>query len=266
MSHDLFGVRIDDLSFFEFQNKTREWLNGEVGRMVFTPNAEFLLDARNNDAFRTLLNQSDLSIPDSVSLCFAIAALSGERLSFRLPGVDALICLAKLCEDSGRRLVLFGGEGGVQDRATHALKKQFPILGVTGYDPGKIYFNGNRVELEESVVSKLRSLEPDVVAVALGQGRQEFAIAQLKALVPHVKIWIGIGGALDMLAGDKPRASMAIRRIGFEWLWRFCIEPKRWRRTINASIIFPLIVIRDTLKTHCFLRACARVVKEVLSL
>lgn len=265
MPHELFGVRIDDLSLFEFQIKTRQWLGGEVGRVVFTPNAEFLLIAKHNVAFRTLLNQSDLSIPDAISLRFAIVALTDERLRFRLPGVDALICLAKLCASEGRRLVLFGGENGVQDRAADALRNQFPTLNVVGYDPGKIIFDGARVEISESVISKLRVLKPGVVAVALGQGRQEFAIAKLKMMIPNVKIWIGIGGALDMIAGEKRRAPIMIQHLGFEWLWRVCIEPKRWRRTFNALVVFPLVVIRDTLKSRRFFCAFARVIKEVFT-
>ncbi len=263
MAHEIFVVRIDDISIDEFESRVRQWLDGEGGKVIFTPNAEFLLLASRNDAFRILLNQSDLSIPDSVSLRFAVAALTDGSLKNRIPGVDALNKIVELCATKNQRVVLLGGEDGVQTKAAGAFKTQFPALAVVGVDPGVVAFDGTKVEIAESVVSKLRELAPDVVAVALGQGRQEFAIEKLKALIPGVKIWIGVGGALDMIAGGKPRAPRWICHFGFEWFWRLCIEPCRWRRTVNAAVIFPLIVIRDTLKSRCFVRAAVRVAKEI---
>ena len=264
MPHVLFGVRIDDLTVAEFCDRVRQWLGMEERRVIFTPNAEVLLLARSNEIFRELLNQSDLSIPDSVSLCFAIAALTDGKLRSRIPGVDALQMIAQVCEQQHKRLVLLGGEHGVATQAAEALRRRHSILNVVGYDPGKIPFDGKRVLIEETVVEKLRTLAPDVVAVALGQGRQEFAIALLKGYLSGVKIWIAVGGALDMIAGSRPRAPQWLQRFGFEWLWRVAIEPRRWRRTMNAAVVFPLLVISSTLKSHRLLRALRRVARELV--
>ncbi len=44
---------------------------------------------------------------------------------------------------------------------------------------------------------------------------------------------IGLGGALDVLAGRKKRAPLRLRRLGLEWLYRLVREPSRIKRMIR---------------------------------
>ena len=43
-------------------------------------------------------------------------------------------------------------------------------------------------------------------------------------------VMIGVGGLLDVLAGDLPRAPEAWRRAGLEWLFRLLRQPWRAKR------------------------------------
>jgi len=44
-------------------------------------------------------------------------------------------------------------------------------------------------------------------------------------------VMLGVGAVFDVLAGAKPHAPLLIRRLGFEWLFRLVLEPRRllWR-------------------------------------
>jgi N-acetylglucosaminyldiphosphoundecaprenol N-acetyl-beta-D-mannosaminyltransferase len=46
----------------------------------------------------------------------------------------------------------------------------------------------------------------------------------------HVPVAHGVGGSFDVLAGKIRRAPPAWQRLGLEWLYRVCQEPRRMRR------------------------------------
>jgi N-acetylglucosaminyldiphosphoundecaprenol N-acetyl-beta-D-mannosaminyltransferase len=53
-----------------------------------------------------------------------------------------------------------------------------------------------------AVIEKINKLQPDILLVALGAPRQEFWIHEHKNTL-KVKVCIGVGGSLDVLAGEK---------------------------------------------------------------
>jgi N-acetylglucosaminyldiphosphoundecaprenol N-acetyl-beta-D-mannosaminyltransferase len=263
MRHELLGVRIDDISAVELDGKLESWLWEEGKHVIVTPNAEFLLLARKNPEFADLLNRSDLAVADSVSLQYAAAALSDQRLEHRVPGVDLL---EKLCELSARRAarVLFlGGSPSAAESSAQKMRQKFETLDVVALDPGRITWNEGRLEVTDELVTRINETLPSIVAVALGQHKQEQCIAQMKPRCTSVKIWIGVGGAFEMISGQKRRAPHVLSRLGFEWLWRLWIEPRRWRRISNAVIVFPLIVTRETLRRGTLLRSTKNVFSEI---
>lgn len=267
MTHELFGVRIDDISNEDLAHLMSLWLCGEGSHVIVTPNAEFLLIARRNEKFMNLLNRSDLAIPDSVSLQYAIAALTRETLRHRQPGVDLLLFLCQIASETHYRVLFLGGSPGSAVQASSVVREHHPGLDVIGYDPGVIFLDGvdqGRGEVIERLVAAVRERSPNIVAVGLGHVKQEDVIFQLKDLCPSVKIWIGVGGAFEMISGQKPRAPASLSRLGLEWLWRLWIEPKRWRRIMRASMIFPAIVAFDTIRQGTFIQSSRRVIREII--
>lgn len=261
-SVSIFGVRIDDISSDEASSLFLTWLNGPTARMVVTPNPEFMLLARRDAAFCGILNRADLSLPDGVGLRFAVTALTDETLAHRSTGVDALHTLAGLCATQGKRLLLLGARAGAADAAALALCAAHPSLDCVAIDPGLVDEEG---QLSPSAVAEVRALQPDVVAVALGQGKQEQCIVRHLASWPSVRIAIGVGGACDTLSGQKPRAPVWLRNAGLEWVWRLGIEPRRVGRIFRAFPIFPLVVVWATLREHRFLKACQRTIPEIFN-
>lgn len=234
-THTVFGVRVDDVSADEVRTQCLQWLREEGQHVIVTPNPEFLLLARASSRFRALLNDADLSLPDGVGLRFATAALTGERLFFRVTGVETLSMLRGL----GARMVTIGGA-------------------YADVNPGEV-----RDALSPEVVAAVAAREPEIIAVGLGQGKQEEIIARHRADWPTARILIGVGGAIDMLHGGQRRAPRVLRAIGLEWLWRFATQPKRWRRILRATVVFPAVVISFTLRERRFLAACKVTIPEI---
>jgi len=267
---ELFGVRISDLSTAELTDLLSGWLASDSSHTIVTPNPEFVLAARQDPSFVDLLNRADLSLPDGVGLRFAIPAITGERLSNRHTGVDTLLLLGKLCAGQGKRLVLIGGGPGVADRAADVMRRQFDGLDVSVVDVGFV----SEAETDRRSISHDRMkmtyiANAAVVAVALGMKKQERFIESLRTFEPlglrTSRIYIGIGGAFDMIAGTRRRAPSFVRRIGLEWVWRLVIEPRRFRRIFNAAVVFPAVVVWDTLRRHRFMASCRAAVPEIFN-
>ncbi|KKR97116.1 MAG: Glycosyl transferase, WecB/TagA/CpsF family [Candidatus Uhrbacteria bacterium GW2011_GWF2_41_16] len=267
----LFGVQIDDLTDGELREILLEWISASQGsRRIVTPNPEFLLQAKKNESFRHLINANDLHLPDGIGLCYAITALTGGRLEHRHTGVDTLLELANLCAQMQKKMLLIGGhkdpllsEERLSKTAAY-LQTYFPGLTISFLDPGIIPTKGlKNNEFSRILFEKIRQKEPTVLVIGLGQEKQEQFMTDVLPYLPSVRLTLGVGGAFDMLSGVLPRAPESWRRVGFEWLWRLWLEPKRIQRILQACVVFPILVAWSTLKSRQFFPACLRVFREV---
>ena len=85
---------------------------------------------------------------------------------------------------------------------------------------------------------------PDLLFVGLGAPKQEYWIERY-AYLP-AKVMMGIGGSFEFVAGFRKRAPLLVQKVGFEWFWRLCMEPRRlWKRYLVGNCIFVFVVFRQ---------------------
>ena len=54
---------------------------------------------------------------------------------------------------------------------------------------------------------------------------------------------MGVGGAIDVVAGITQRAPAPLQRLGLEWAYRLAQEPRRlWRRYAVTNLQFALLL------------------------
>jgi N-acetylglucosaminyldiphosphoundecaprenol N-acetyl-beta-D-mannosaminyltransferase len=258
MRHEIFSIPLDDISPSELDLLLSSWVSGVQQKMITTPNPEFLLLARKDEEFKNILKQSDLSLPDGVGLRYAVAALTDKKLHFRQTGVDLVEKLFHIADIYKKKIVIIDGLNQSGYKSKLIFQQKYPNAQVFIVNPGIVSF-----PIATHVQKEISDLSPDILFVALGQGKQEKFIHELLKDIPSLKIAVGVGGAFDMISGLRPRAPLFLRKIGLEWAWRVCVEPSRMGRILNAVFIFPLIVVWGTLKQHRFLRACKNVIPEI---
>ena len=175
--------------------------------------------------YQTLLN-TDLITPDGIGVVKASGML-GTPLKERVAGFD-LMCnlLAKLSEDSKPVSVFLLGAKPHVVQAADRLTKTYSAVSIAGIQDG--YF---KQEDEENIISRIQEAKPDLLLVALGFPRQENFIQNNKHRL-ETKMAVGVGGSLDVWAGEVKRAPKWIQAIHLEWFYRLCSNPTRWRRQL----------------------------------
>lgn len=258
MRHRILDIPIDDVSDIELDQTLTKWAMGNTAKLIITPNPEFLLLSRRDESFKSILQKSDLSLPDGVGLRFAVAALTDQTLEHRQTGVDLVERLMHIATKTGKHLVVVDGFDRSAELSRFRFEQQFPGIHLSVFQPGSI---SNSVS--DELVHRLNEMHPEILLVALGQRKQEKFIEEILTKIPSIRIAVGVGGAFDMLGGLKPRAPLWMRKLGLEWLWRVCIEPRRFGRIFRAVFVFPLIVISCTLTSHRFWKAILSVIPEI---
>lgn len=236
------GVRVDEVTMKQALEQVLGWLKQSQKKTVFTPNFEFIIAAAQDSDFKKVLNSGDLNLPDSSHLGWMDQQLklAGVRKMFNwftflqktsfpvVPGVDFLEKLCHEAAEKGYSVGLLGSQPGVGEKAASKLKAKYPGLRIS-------FVGGSDWQVDKSGQlshnSQLTShISPcDILFVAFGHGKQEKWIANYKSKT-QAKVFMGVGGALDYISGEVPRAPKSWQNLGLEWLYRLLHQPSRITR------------------------------------
>lgn len=247
----ILGVELDRGTSRDVINQCAQWLKEcpMRSRHIVTVNPEFIMEARRDTAFRTALNSADLRVTDGIGLVFGGIFLYGwHNHLHRTTGVDLAWKLAELASHLNKRVYLIGARKGVAVRAARVFKERFPNCIIIA-DEGVPDDGSTHADREyEQLVEPIARVQPDILLVAFGSPRQDLWIARNLHRLPSVRIAMGVGGALDYIAGVVARAPQWICKLGFEWLYRLVNQPHRFSRIVTAVIKYPYAIIIEKIK------------------
>ncbi|MCI9289227.1 MAG: WecB/TagA/CpsF family glycosyltransferase [Oscillospiraceae bacterium] len=227
MRTDVLGVAFDDVTLDEAVDRALAMLEEDGPHMVATPNPEIVQRAQKDREFAGILAQADLVIPDGVGVVYA-AKILGRPLKGRVPGIDFASALMGRMAGTGRRLYLLGAAPGVAEQAAVNLRAKYPGLVVCGAHDG--FFQD-----DASPAAAIKAARADVVFVCLGFPKQEKWIAA-HGREAGARLYVGLGGSLDVFAGRVERAPESFQRLGLEWLHRLIKEPSRIGRMAKLPL------------------------------
>ncbi len=208
-----------------------------------TVNPEFVMAARRDAEFMAVLCAADLCLPDGVGLLWAARVL-GQPLRERVAGSDLVPLVAAEASRQGWALFLLGAAEGVAGKAAATLQTANPGLRVTG-----VWAGSPHPAEEESIVARIRAAHPHILFVAYGAPAQDKWIARNRARL-GVPVMMGVGGALDFIAGAAVRAPRWMQRAGLEWLHRLAREPWRWKRMLALPRFVAAVLLYNLNKSQ----------------
>ena len=230
MKINILGVAFDALTLGEAEERADALLCSGAGGYIVTANPEIVLRCREDAAYAAAVNGAKLVLADGVGdLC--AARILGTPLPGRVAGADLVPRLLARLAERGGSVFLYGARPGVAERAGESLQSACPGLRIAGTENGYI-------SDETALLEALEREKPDLLLLGLGAPRQELWMARNRQKINAVMI--GVGGLLDVFAGDIPRAPEAWQRLGLEWLYRLLREPRRFKRVIRLPKILLL--------------------------
>ena len=232
MRTGVLGVGFDDLTMEEAVSLALGEIECRGGGYVVTPNPEIVWLCRENPEFAAIVSQARLVLVDGVGITIG-AKILGRPLKGRVPGIDFAGALFAEMAARSQSVFLYGAKPGVAVRAGAALEVQYPGLVVSGTVDGY----GD----PEGAAEAVRAAEPDLLLVCLGAPRQEQWMAKYQGTL-GVGLMAGLGGTLDVLAGEVERAPERWQKLGLEWLYRLLKDPRRIKRMIKLPLFLFAVI------------------------
>lgn len=196
---------------------------GGVGGRVVTPNLDILQQVTHSPWLRELVDGADLSLADGMPLVWA-SRVAGRRLPGRVAGANLGPRLAYEAMRRGWSVLLVGGSPGVAERAATVLRASVPTGRVGAYFP-PYGFDLSEKETK-AIFQEVSRWDPCICLVGLGFPRQDALARDLHEQFQS-SVFLGVGGAIGLLAGETRRAPSWAQTMGVEWTWRLAQEPRR---------------------------------------
>jgi N-acetylglucosaminyldiphosphoundecaprenol N-acetyl-beta-D-mannosaminyltransferase len=161
-------------------------------------------------------------------------------------GSDLVIPLLQRAASHGWGVYLLGGAEGSVERAAEAVARRTGAR-IVGVDAPRVDLAGAGEGEGAAALERVRAARPDLLLVGLGAPKQEIWIHRHRAELGSA-VALGVGAAIDFLAGRVTRAPRWMSRAGLEWAFRLGREPRRLaRRYLVEDPEFLVILARAML-------------------
>lgn len=216
---------------------------------VCITNVHAVMEAYDDPRVKAALNGSMLCTPDGMPMVW-LGRSSGRREMSRVYGPDLMLRLCADPQSRGLRHFFYGGARGAGVELSQKLSQRFPGLVVAGvYEPP---FRPLHAEEERELFEQVRASQPDLFWVGLSTPKQDKFMAEYSAKL-DATVMLGVGAAFDFHSGRIRQAPACLQRIGLEWLFRLCMEPRRlWKRYLKQNPRFVYHLIRQRLGLEKF--------------
>lgn len=193
------------------------------GGTVFTLNLDHLSKLPRDDDFRAAYERASYVTADGMPVVMLVRAEGGTI--DRVTGADLVMPLTRAATDAAIPVYFFGTSEVVLARAMEKMRETIPNMIVAGCEAPPMGFDPNG-DAARDAARRIAASGAGICFVALGAPKQEL-FANTAVCVADGVMFLGVGAALDFIAGHATRAPRLMQRIGFEWLWRACQEPRR---------------------------------------
>lgn len=214
--------------------------------LISTINAYSYNLTEKDELFNQALLNSDVLLPDGVSIVWAMKLLLGKKIN-KIAGADLFFYEMQRLQEMKGTCFFLGSTNETLSKIKERAKLEFPNVQIEIYSPPYEPEFSEEDNLE--MIQKVNAFQPDVLFVGMTAPKQEkWAFSNFKQLnVGHICC---IGAVFDFYAGTIKRAPSYMVNSGLEWLYRLVKEPKRmWRRYLIGNTIFVLSILKEKIST-----------------
>ena len=236
MKTDVLGINFDITDFDSVIKKIFDVIDNQKEKLfIVTANPEIVMLAQKDLELKKIISEADLVLPDGIGIVLA-SQFNKIKIHKRIAGYDLVQKIFLMSKNKNFSVYFLGGEENIVANAKRNMENKFSSLKIIGVNNG---FFSNEIK----VVRKINLLKPDILLVGMGAPKQEKFIFKYKNMI-NAKIFIGVGGSFDIMAGKVKRAPKIFIDLNLEWLYRFIQEPRRFFRLI----VLPKFLFKVMLK------------------
>lgn len=244
----ILGAKISVTNIDSACKEILSWVTAQRKEYVCVSPVSTIVDCQSSKAYCDVINSAGIATPDGMPLVW-LGRIQGHSLIQRTYGPDLMDKLLKEGVGKSLKHFFYGSDGKTQEVFLDRITKRYPGIQIAGFFSPSYQEIGFKETSE--IVSMINEAKADILWVGLGSPKQDFWMADHRGKL-EVPVMIGVGAAFDFLAGTKPQAPKWMRKIGLEWFFRLCCEPKRlWRRYLIGNFKFVFYLIKSTIK-HWF--------------
>lgn len=234
------------LQSFKIYDQSLTQLPDHEKLMINTINAHSYNLAQTDKIYRKALLNSNILIPDGISIVWAIKWLTGKKHT-KIAGADLFYYEMERLQNIKGKCFFLGSTPETLKKIAQRIKQEYPDIRVETYSPPfKQEFTSDD---NLAMLKAVNSFAPDVLMIGMTAPKQEKWAHQNynNLLVGHI---CAIGAVFDFYAGTIKRAPKWMISMGLEWFYRLIKEPKRmWRRYLLGNVIFLKYLIIEKMRT-----------------
>ena len=219
----LFGLPITNVTMAQAIACVETYIESGKTHQIATANLDFARNSLKNDYLQRVICECSMVLPDGAPMLWA-SSLFEQPLKERVTGVDLIPELARLSAEKGYGIFLLGSNEEDSRVAAEMLTRRYPRVRIVGrHCPPVAPLHAMN---NEGILRRIEAAHPDILLVAFGNPKQEIWIHRHRDRL-KVPVAIGIGGALNMIAGSLKRAPGWVQKMHLEWAFRMAQEPRR---------------------------------------
>jgi N-acetylglucosaminyldiphosphoundecaprenol N-acetyl-beta-D-mannosaminyltransferase len=203
---------------------------------VITANLNYVMLHHQHADIPAITADADLILADGQPIVWR-SRVGEPRLPERVAGSEMIYELAARASEKRWGIYFLGGEAGVAEACAKRLAKNYPGMRIAGVESPPFRTLTDREQAAQD--ERIRRSGADILLVAFGQPKGERWIHRHYRRL-GVPVSIQLGASFDFVAGTARRAPRLWQRIGAEWAYRMCGDPKRLLPRYYANARFLL--------------------------
>ncbi|MGD0796092.1 MAG: WecB/TagA/CpsF family glycosyltransferase [Acidobacteriaceae bacterium] len=237
----ILGVNVVATSYHEVTEQTILWAQGRESRTLDFANVHVIMEPFDDATYHSCLSQADMINPDGVPLVWALK-MTGLKHASRVYDPDCTVTMLKKAADNSVPVGFYGGSPEVLETLLTVVRRDYPTLKITfAMSPPFRKFTD---EEDAAIVQQIADSDTRILFVGLVCPKQEKWMMEHAGRIPAVMY--GMGAAFDFIASAKLQVPCWMMRNGLEWIFRFCVEPRRIaRRYVKHNPRFVFLFARQ---------------------
>jgi N-acetylglucosaminyldiphosphoundecaprenol N-acetyl-beta-D-mannosaminyltransferase len=213
--------------------------------LITTLNAHCFNLAQQDSLYYEALCNSDILLPDGISIVYATYFLTGVKLK-KIAGADLFFHEMNRLNANGGTCFFLGSSISTLEQISKRASYEYPQVRVYQYSPP--YKQEFSSEDNVKMLSAINTCKPDVLFIGMTAPKQEkWAYVNISKL--NAKHICCVGAVFDFYAGTVIRAPGWIIGLGLEWFYRLIKEPVRmWKRYLIGNPKFMFYILKEKLR------------------